>query len=78
MSRRKRARPREVVVEAQAAAYLYSQGNDQARIGGLLGVSQAEVSRLLALARREGWLQTRCVLPEGAAAAGCLAAETLP
>ena len=54
MSRRKRARPREVVVEAQAAAYLYSQGNDQARIGGLLGVSQAEVSRLLALARREG------------------------
>jgi DNA-binding transcriptional regulator LsrR (DeoR family) len=69
VSRRKRARPREVLVEAQAAAYLYSQGNDQAKIGGVLGVSQAEVSRLLALARREGWLQTRCVLPEGAVAA---------
>jgi len=56
-------------LEAQAAAYLQSQGNDQARIGAVLAVSQGEVSRLLAVARREGWLQTRCVLPDGAAAA---------
>jgi DNA-binding transcriptional regulator LsrR (DeoR family) len=69
VGRRKRAGPRDVLREAQAAAYLYSQGNDQARIGGVLRVSQAEVSRLLGMARREGWLQTRCVLPEGAVAA---------
>jgi DNA-binding transcriptional regulator LsrR (DeoR family) len=69
VSRRKRARPRDLVLEAQAAAYLYTHGNDQAKIGGVLGVSQAEVSRLLAVARREGWLQTRCVLPEDAVAA---------
>jgi DNA-binding transcriptional regulator LsrR (DeoR family) len=57
------------MLESQAAAYLYSQGNDQAKIGAALGVSQGEVSRLLAVARREGWLQTRCVLPEGAVGA---------
>src|SRR5438477_6152209 len=66
MGRRKRTRPRDVALEAQAAAYLYSQGHDQARVGDVLGVSQGEVSRLLALARREGWLQTRCLLPDGA------------
>src|SRR4051794_36442485 len=68
MGRRKRTQPRDVALEAQAAAYLSGQGHDQARIGDVLGVSQGEVSRLLALARREGWLQTRCVLPDGAAA----------
>ena len=66
MSRSKRGGPRDVTTEAQAAAYLYSQGNDQAKIGTVLGVSQGEVSRLLAFARREGWIQTRCVLPESA------------
>src|SRR5947208_359486 len=66
MGRRKRTQPRDAVLEALAAAYLSSQGNDQAAIAGVLGVSQGEVSRLLAVARREGWLQTRCVLPEGA------------
>src|SRR5947209_17124646 len=66
MSRTKRGGPRDVTMEAQAAAYLYSQGNDQAKVGAVLGVSQGEVSRLLALARREGWIQTRCVLPESA------------
>jgi DNA-binding transcriptional regulator LsrR (DeoR family) len=69
MSRTKRGRPRDVTLEAQAAAYLYSQGNDQAKIGAVLGVSQGEVSRLLAAARREGWIQTRCVLSAGAAGA---------
>jgi DNA-binding transcriptional regulator LsrR (DeoR family) len=69
MSRTKRGHPRDVTLEAQAAAYLYSQGNDQAKIGAVLGVSQGEVSRLLAAARREGWIQTRCVLPAGAAGA---------
>lgn len=69
MPRRKRVQPRDTQLEAQAAAYLSSQGNDQSRIGAVLGVSQGEVSRLLAVARREGWLQTRCVLPEGAAVA---------
>jgi DNA-binding transcriptional regulator LsrR (DeoR family) len=69
MGRRRRTQPRDVALEAQAAAYLYSQGSDQAKIQAVLGVSQGEVSRLLAVARREGWLQTRCVLPEGAAAA---------
>src|SRR5205823_15037583 len=66
MSRSKRGGPRDITMEAQAAAYLYSQGNDQAKVGAVLGVSQGEVSRLLALARREGWIQTRCVLPESA------------
>ena len=69
MSRPKRGKPRDVRLEAQAAAYLYSQGNDQAKIGAALAVSQGEVSRLLMAARREGWLQTRCVLPEGAVGA---------
>src|SRR4051812_28069377 len=69
MSRTRRGRPRDVTLEAQAAAYLYSQGNDQAKIGAVLGVSQGEVSRLVGLARREGWIQTRCVLPEGAVGA---------
>jgi DNA-binding transcriptional regulator LsrR (DeoR family) len=69
MSRTRRGQPRDVTLEAQAAAYLYSQGNDQARVGSALGVSQGEVSRLLAVARREGWLQTRCVLPPVAAGA---------
>src|SRR5437868_916503 len=64
MSRIKRGHPRDVTLEAQAAAYLNSQGNDQAKIGTVLGVSQGEVSRLLGVARREGWIQTRCVLPE--------------
>jgi DNA-binding transcriptional regulator LsrR (DeoR family) len=64
MVRPKRSQPRNVLLEAQTAAYLYSQGNDQARIMEVLGVSQGEVSRLLALARREGWLQMRCVLPD--------------
>lgn len=68
MSRKKRAQPRNVEREAQAAAYLYSQGNDQQRIKAVLGVSQGEVSRLLGLARRAGWLQTRCELPAGAIA----------
>jgi DNA-binding transcriptional regulator LsrR (DeoR family) len=58
-----------MTLEAQAAAYLYSQGNDQAKIGAILGVSQGEVSRLLTAARREGWIQTRCVLPDGATGA---------
>src|SRR5262245_7748724 len=66
MSRTKRGQPRDVTTEAQAAAYLYSQGNDQAKIGAVLGVSQGEVSRLVAYARREGWIQTRCVLPDAA------------
>src|SRR5205823_13903873 len=66
MSRSKRGGPRDITMEAQAAAYLYSQGNDQAKVGAVLGVSQGEVSRLLAFARREGWIQTRCVLPESA------------
>ena len=68
MGRRKRTQPRDVVLEAQAAAYLSSQGSDQARVAELLGVSQGEVSRLLRQARREGWLQVRCVLPPGALA----------
>ncbi|HEY1378982.1 MAG TPA: sugar-binding domain-containing protein [Gemmataceae bacterium] len=66
---RSKGRTRDVTLEAQAAAYLYSQGNDQAKIGAVVGVSQGEVSRLLALARREGWIQTRCVLPESAVGA---------
>lgn len=66
MGRRRRAQPRDVALEAQAAAYLSSQGNDQARIAELLGISQGEVSRLLRQARREGWLQVRCELPPGA------------
>jgi DNA-binding transcriptional regulator LsrR (DeoR family) len=65
MARTKRAQPRNVLLEAQTAAYLYSLGNDQARIKEVLGVSQGEVSRLLATARREGWLQMRCILPDG-------------
>ena len=69
MGRKKRTQPRDVVLEAQAAAWLYSQGNDQARIGAVLGVSQGEVSRLLGVARREGWLQMRCELPAGAVGA---------
>ena len=69
MSRTKRGSARDTTLEAQAAAYLYSQGNDQAKIGTVLGVSQGEVSRLLSVARREGWIQTRCVLPEGAVGA---------
>ncbi|HEX4588355.1 MAG TPA: hypothetical protein VH120_00375, partial [Gemmataceae bacterium] len=69
MSRTKGRRPRDVLLETQAAAYLHSQGNDQVKIGAVLGLSQGEVSRLLSLARREGWLQTRCVLPDGAVAA---------
>jgi DNA-binding transcriptional regulator LsrR (DeoR family) len=64
MVRKKRSQPRNVLLEAQTAAYLYSLGNDQARIKEVLGVSQGEVSRLLGVARREGWLQMRCVLPE--------------
>jgi DNA-binding transcriptional regulator LsrR (DeoR family) len=69
MSRPRRGQPRDMTLEAQAAAYLSSQGNDQAKVGAVLGVSQGEVSRLLTVARREGWLQTRCVLPDGAAGA---------
>ena len=47
MGRTKRGRLRNVTLEAQAARHLYSQGNDQAKIGAVLGVSQGEVSRLL-------------------------------
>src|SRR5262249_54244402 len=63
------SRPRNVHLEAQAAAYLSSQGNGQARIAEVLGVSQGEVSRLLGLARQEGWLRTECTLPPDAVAA---------
>src|SRR5262245_27495740 len=66
MARTKRGRPRDLTTEAQAAAYLYSQGNDQAKIGAVLGVSQGEVCRRVAIGRREGWLRSRCVLPEAA------------
>ena len=69
MSRTKRGSPRDMTLEAQAAAYLSSQGNDQAKIGIVLNISQGEVSRLLATARREGWIQTRCMLPDDAVAA---------
>lgn len=69
MARKKGKLPRDLTLETQAAAYLASQGEGQARIAGVLGVSQGEVSRLLAAARRAGWLQTRCVLPPGAAEA---------
>ena len=43
MVRKKRSQPRNVRLEAQTAAYLYSLGNDQARIKEVLGVSQGEV-----------------------------------
>src|SRR5262245_57605676 len=69
MGRRRAGPPRDVLLEAQAAAYLSSQGNSQARIGDVLRVSQGEVSRLLGIARNKGWLQTRCTLPPGAVAA---------
>src|SRR6476469_1633875 len=68
MPRKKRDTPRNVTLEAQAAALLHSQGHDQARIKDLLGISQSEVSRLLSIARGAGWLQVRCVLPAEAAA----------
>src|SRR5690242_16034966 len=67
--RKKLSRPRNIRLEAQAAAYLSSQGNAQARVAEVLGVSQGEVSRLLGLARQEGWLRTECTLPPDAVAA---------
>jgi DNA-binding transcriptional regulator LsrR (DeoR family) len=44
-------------LSAQAVAYLYSQGQTQIDIAVLLGISQAVVSRLLARARAEGWIE---------------------
>ena len=68
MSRTKRGQPRDVTLEAQAAAYLYSQGNDQAKIGAVLASARARCPDFWRLPGGKAGFKLGASSPTGAAA----------
>lgn len=52
-------------VQAQEAAYLYAQGFSQQQLADFLECSQSNVSKLLRLAERAGWIKTTVRFDEG-------------